>query len=701
MITNLAYVEERSAFNQSPLGSRMADTAFAAYMFLSSAPCLDSGVNTESHCQQQRRHSHFHSQAAAIRGAAAIGRCPRGAAANLEPLFSKEELERIRDVVERYPYIALDTEFPGIVARPTSNALDYNYRTVKYNVDLLKVIQLGLTFADSRGRLAEGTCTWQFNFRFDLNEDMYAQNSIDFLKQSGIDFDKQQKKGVEVHDFGELIMNSGLVMNEDVKWISFHGCYDFGYLLKLLTCEALPESENAFFELVQDFFPSLYDIKFLLRDLPTFNLSQGSSLQKVSEQLNVQRVGPQHQAGSDSLVTCRTFFNLVESYFDGKIDEAKFSGVIYGLGATAHKPHRGPPGGGGLSSPPAQDLGGGGGSGLLLHNNDGKQQQDGSSSSELMLGGPGAMSRYVSAGPGSRLGGQHHHHSQQQQQGPWGSVGRVGGGVVSIRQQQHSQQALLGMPGSGGAAAAAPADSSNPLMAGTPDRLRGSPGSTAAHHSGALLPGGGAAGAGASTRGFGTELHRTGSAPPAPLLCSSGEGRVWPAPGSSLAVGGSRPANAGQQHQSDAAAAPGAFVLGAGGAAAALVLLLLLLRYAGDGCSKLSAAALGTPAGRAPFRPLLLQHTLHKRDGVVVSSSISCSNGSSSRFVVVCISRPHAVAALGWGGPRGALPRGGPLGALRRGPLGAPRRGLGRGWVSRRVGGVTHRLVDRMEVHSE
>ena len=418
-------------------------------------------------------------------------------------------------------------------------------------MDLLKVIQLGLTFADSRGRLAEGTCTWQFNFRFDLNEDMYAQNSIDFLKQSGIDFDKQQKKGVEVHDFGELIMNSGLVMNEDVKWISFHGCYDFGYLLKLLTCEALPESENAFFELVQDFFPSLYDIKFLLRDLPTFDLSQGSSLQKVSEQLNVQRVGPQHQAGSDSLVTCRTFFNLVESYFDGKIDEAKFSGVIYGLGATAHKPHRGPPGA--LTSPPSQDVG------APLHA-DGKQQQDGScSNGELMLGGPGAMSRYVSAGPGNRLG--HHHpqqqQQQQQQQGPWGSVGRIGGGVVAVRQQQPHSQALLGMPSGGTAAAAAAAGTAD---SGSVDRLRGPP-------SGA--PSGIVPGAGAS-RGFGAELHRTGSAPPAPLLCGSGEGRVWPAPGG-IGVA-ARPTNVAQQQQGGAAtaAAAGAFVFeGAGGAAGA------------------------------------------------------------------------------------------------------------------------------------
>ncbi|CBZ52888.1 CCR4-NOT transcription complex,subunit 7-like,related [Neospora caninum Liverpool] len=253
----------------------------------------------------------------------------------------EEEFARIRDVVERFQYIAMDTEFPGIVARPTGNVTDYNYQTVKYNVDLLKVIQLGITFADAEGNLAEGTSTWQFNFRFDLNEDMYAQDSIDFLKQSGIDFDKQQKKGIDVQDFGELIMNSGLVMNEDVKWISFHGCYDFGYLLKLLTCAPLPHSESQFFELLHDFFPSLYDIKYLLRSIHNFNLSGGCSLQKIAEHLQVTRIGPQHQAGSDSLVTCRTFFKLIELYFGSCIDDCGYSGVIYGLGMSLPKHSRG------------------------------------------------------------------------------------------------------------------------------------------------------------------------------------------------------------------------------------------------------------------------------------------------------------------------------------------------------------------------
>lgn len=346
-------------------------------------------------------------------------------AANLE-----EEFERIRDVVEQFQYIAMDTEFPGVVARPTGNVTEYNYQTVKCNVDLLKVIQLGITFADARGNLARGTCTWQFNFRFDLGCDMYAQDSIDFLKQSGIDFEKQQKEGIDLQDFGEIIMSSGLVMNEDVKWISFHGCYDFGYLLKLLTCAPLPDSEAQFFELLHDFFPALYDIKYLLRNIRGFNLNGRSSLQKIAEHLNVERIGQQHQAGSDSLVTCRTFFKLMEFYFDNQIDDALFSGVIYGLGAGSVPKHirggevpEGVAGGGGC--PPLQQQHSGGAAVAAASAN---SQVSGSTASSgggvgVMLGGsigggptphPVAGSGLSGPGGGGLVGYGAHLASQQQ-----------------------------------------------------------------------------------------------------------------------------------------------------------------------------------------------------------------------------------------------------------------------------------------------
>ena len=38
---------------------------------------------------------------------------------------------------------------------------------------------------------------------------------------------------VDAVRFGELLVQSGLVLNENVKWISFHGGYDFAYLVKV------------------------------------------------------------------------------------------------------------------------------------------------------------------------------------------------------------------------------------------------------------------------------------------------------------------------------------------------------------------------------------------------------------------------------------------------------------------------------------
>lgn len=51
---------------------------------------------------------------------------------------------------------------------------------------------------------------------------MYAQDSIDLLQKSGLDFKKHEDYGIDVEHFGELLMSSGLVLMDDVKWISFH-----------------------------------------------------------------------------------------------------------------------------------------------------------------------------------------------------------------------------------------------------------------------------------------------------------------------------------------------------------------------------------------------------------------------------------------------------------------------------------------------
>lgn len=54
---------------------------------------------------------------------------------------------------------------------------------------------------------------------------MYAQDSIDLLTRSGIEFEKNEELGIDVNDFGELLMSSGVVLNSNIKWISFHSGY--------------------------------------------------------------------------------------------------------------------------------------------------------------------------------------------------------------------------------------------------------------------------------------------------------------------------------------------------------------------------------------------------------------------------------------------------------------------------------------------
>jgi len=243
----------------------------------------------------------------------------------------REELNKISQFIDDYNFIAMDTEFPGVVARPVGsfrNSQDYHYQTLKCNVDLLKIIQLGLSFCDAQGNVLPGVCTWQFNFKFNLSEDMYAQDSVELLSKSGIDFKSHDAKGIDVTEFGELLMMSGIVLNDKIKWISFHSGYDFGYLLKVLTCQVLPKEETEFFELMRMYFPCVYDIKYLMRSCES--LSGG--LQRVAEQLQVERLGPAHQAGSDSLLTAATFFKMRSTFFENEINDEKFLGVLFGLG---------------------------------------------------------------------------------------------------------------------------------------------------------------------------------------------------------------------------------------------------------------------------------------------------------------------------------------------------------------------------------
>uniref|UniRef100_A0A0D3G1X6 Uncharacterized protein n=1 Tax=Oryza barthii TaxID=65489 RepID=A0A0D3G1X6_9ORYZ len=179
----------------------------------------------------------------------------------------EEEFRIIRNAIDHFPYVSMDTEFPGVIHRPTKHpAL--------------------LTASD--------------------------------------------RHGVRASALAPLLMSSGLVCSHGaVKWVTFHSAYDFAYLVKLLMGRKLPRSMAEFLNLVRVFFgDEVYDVKHMMRHCGG-ELYGG--LERVAAALQVKRAaGRCHQAASDSLLTWDVFRRMRELYFLKHGVEA-YQGVLFGL----------------------------------------------------------------------------------------------------------------------------------------------------------------------------------------------------------------------------------------------------------------------------------------------------------------------------------------------------------------------------------
>ena len=290
-----------------------------------------------------------------------------------------DEIRKISELLEEFNYLSMDTEFPGVIYPNThqmteniycnhsnislfnmmntvqpnikkftetpqnlnepnkistttstqSGNYDLTYKNIKSNVDQLKIIQLGITLSDKDGNHPEDTTTWQFNFKFDLNRDKFLHESIQLLEFAGIDFNRLCHEGIDQEYFAENIIASGIVLNENVKWITFHGAYDFAYLLKTLSNQPLPEDEQTFLEYISIHFPNYYDLRYMIKNIAWLK----GSLSRIATDLEIKWNGAIHQAGCDSLLTSKVFTKLCSNYAE-YLDLAKDLNVLFGLNSN-------------------------------------------------------------------------------------------------------------------------------------------------------------------------------------------------------------------------------------------------------------------------------------------------------------------------------------------------------------------------------
>jgi CCR4-NOT transcription complex subunit 7/8 len=237
-------------------------------------------------------------------------------ASNLE-----EEMLKISKLIEKYRFVGMDTEFAGFIVKTQNGAPDdVRYNAQQKNVNLLKLIQIGLTFGDETGSLPTPVCTWQFNFKFNQESDLQCADSISLLNRSGIDFDRFQREGIDMYDFAPLFFASGLVMNDHIIWVTFQCGYDLAYLMKLVTAKPMPKSESDYTKSLRTYFPHFYDLRYIMQQ----TVESVGSLQDLANDLDVVRYGPTHQAGSDSYVTLKAYFVAMQKFFNGQIINEKF-----------------------------------------------------------------------------------------------------------------------------------------------------------------------------------------------------------------------------------------------------------------------------------------------------------------------------------------------------------------------------------------
>jgi CCR4-NOT transcription complex subunit 7/8 len=258
-------------------------------------------------------------------------------------------------LLSRYPFVAIDTEYPGTVHLPPPGRSERQlapyerYALVKAYVDELPIVQLGITLCDEYGNLPLVTgsdgrpleLAWEVTFSdFDARRDRHAPESVAFLQSQGVDFDQARKRGVSSAAFAAklaavLSAHQQRQRDGELTWAAFGGAHDFAYMVRMLAGgQPLPDTWHEFVAQARDLLGGrLFDAKYMAEHCERADLCGGGGLRRVATSLRVQRnlvEPPVCLAGWKSHSACRVYTSMRRRvlYRDGG---ASHQGLIDGL----------------------------------------------------------------------------------------------------------------------------------------------------------------------------------------------------------------------------------------------------------------------------------------------------------------------------------------------------------------------------------
>ncbi|XP_038890896.1 putative CCR4-associated factor 1 homolog 8 [Benincasa hispida] len=180
--------------------------------------------------------------------------------------------------------IVIDIEFPGFIRSTSRGALEEHlYQDLKFNVNHLKILPLGLTLADGNGNVG---ITWEFTFSdFDEETGLSNPTSIRFLKNKGFDFKKQREEEIRAAEFQLLMV------------IKF-----------------MPKSVVEFTIVTRCFLGTINDLKYIIRNCK-YLLNGKLGLKKLAKLLNiVNDITTHHLADFDSLLIASAYAKMKKMY---------------------------------------------------------------------------------------------------------------------------------------------------------------------------------------------------------------------------------------------------------------------------------------------------------------------------------------------------------------------------------------------------